>query len=616
MLLVGASPAQGSRVIAMIRSDDQEPPKRPNVPVSLRSLGKQNSLDWSVLRQYVASLLNKHEAAPAPGAHQPGKMTYITKQSWDQKWTAVQTYFKEAERVPGSKSMLKRVWKLEVRLKERRAKTHSKCDTCSDISGQLERLVGCNTDESKRHRTFLFRQAEEHEAYHLGARSVLDEAGLQAIVNPRYIWTIMVDAATQRNFELPKFQFRPPKCFTGRPFWSFKLMASYVYGNGFYPFLVHDSQFYGANLTWTVLWLTLTALYEKHGYWPKVIHIQLDNTKGENKNETMVAIAAWLAGTKVQQVRVFFLPVGHTHILIDHVFGIITVGLRRVELLTPLDLMQNIDASMAKNSVYQAKPTRWIHCLWDFKRWVKAQMPLHKLGRLFDGEIQDEHGRYRGMFDYIFNRDPDDFALLQYRERCSFPYLPENGSCKTIKSVATTPPALQEIKPKEKWFTMNNNTIDGTILLCMKYARSVYSLAGRQLIVNQWKAIFDNVPSIISLLQPEHRLAFKHFTNDAIPRLLAPGAAAGVDETPESFDYEEWKRAFSSFRSTPLAFDPVISTQQTEAQFRNVQQGYLATLGHGTPTLGSTTHSRMAPVILGAFVLAKTENIGVRLFAV
>ena len=34
-------------------------------------------------------------------------------------------------------------------------------------------------------------------------------------------------------------------------------------------------------------------------------------------------IAAWIAGTKVQQVRVFFLPVGHTHILIDHIFRVL-----------------------------------------------------------------------------------------------------------------------------------------------------------------------------------------------------------------------------------------------------------------------------------------------------
>ena len=33
-------------------------------------------------------------------------------------------------------------------------------------------------------------------------------------------------------------------------------------------------------------------------WWPKIIHIQLDNTKVENKNEVMVMIAAWMAVTK------------------------------------------------------------------------------------------------------------------------------------------------------------------------------------------------------------------------------------------------------------------------------------------------------------------------------
>ncbi len=68
-----------------------------------------------------------------------------------------------------------------------------------------------------------------------------------------------------------------------------------------------------------------------------------------------------------------FLMVGHTHVIIDHIFGVVTVGLRRKELLTPEDLEQNINASLTANPQYMAKPVRKLHCLWDFKAKTGAK---------------------------------------------------------------------------------------------------------------------------------------------------------------------------------------------------------------------------------------------------
>ena len=117
----------------------------------------------------------------------------------------------------------------------------------------MDAVRGVNTEEARRIREFNCKAQCEHDTMHLGSRSVLDEAGLMAFVDPRSLWCILADAATCRNFLLPKFKFRAPKCLNGRPFWSYKLMATYAYGYGFSPFLVHNSQNMGANLTWTVL---------------------------------------------------------------------------------------------------------------------------------------------------------------------------------------------------------------------------------------------------------------------------------------------------------------------------------------------------------------------------
>ena len=614
-LLMGVSPSVSDRAIASVKAELAPPPVVPSL-ISTRDTAKQVSLDFALTRSYVASLINKHEADPAPGAHQPGRMTHITKQTWKQKWDNMTTYFADAERVPGSKSMLKRAWKLETRLKERRAKTHSKCNICAMISAALERLTGKNSQSAQTERRHLLRLMKEHDANHLAAREVLDEAGLMSMVQPRAMWTILVDAATQRNFELPKFQFRPPKCFTGRPFWSFKLMACYVYGSGFYPFLIHDSQKYGANLTWTVIWLTLSALYAERGYWPKIIHIQLDNTKGENKNEVMVMISAWMAGTKVQQVRVFFLPVGHTHILIDHIFGIITVGLRRVELLTPEDLMANIDGSMARNPIYSAKPTQWLHCLFDFTSWAKSELQLNPLSRLFDGEIQDEDGNYNGMFDLLFTRDSKDIALLQYREHCSHPYLPTTGPCLTIKKLPLFPPKLQEIKPRAAWAFQGSNHISSTITLCCQFARTLYDQSHKTFFCETWNKVFNDVPEIIGLLKPGLQLRFEYFTNDCIPRLQH--GPVFDEHTPQTdLDYDEWKRRYGAFRAEPLAFDPVISSQQSVADYKRNREIWLASRTLGGPTVAVASTTGSSGVLLGSFVIAApSATDGVSLFSI
>ena len=109
----------------------------------------------------------------------------------------------------------------------------------------------------------------------------------------------------------------------------------------------------GANLMWTAVWMTINAMHAHYGFLPDELHLQLDNTSGENKNETMVAIAAWLtAAGYFKRVRVFFLMVGHTHIIIDQIFGVITKYIKGRELLDVPALRNAIDATLVKNPQY------------------------------------------------------------------------------------------------------------------------------------------------------------------------------------------------------------------------------------------------------------------------
>ena len=81
---------------------------------------ERRSHDFNMLSAYVRSLRNKHEMQPAPGAvtnrSSPGDITFMSKTTWREKWAACERYFRSSpdEYIPGSQSMLKRVWKVRA----------------------------------------------------------------------------------------------------------------------------------------------------------------------------------------------------------------------------------------------------------------------------------------------------------------------------------------------------------------------------------------------------------------------------------------------------------------------------------------------------------------------
>ena len=139
---------------------------------------------------------------------------------------------------------------------------------------------------------------------------------------------------------------------------------------------------------------------------PRELWLQLDNTGKENKNETMRAICSWLCATfKFERVTVFFLIKGHTHVIIDQIFGVITTHIKHMEILVPSVLQEQIDAVLAKvkNQSYQAKPTRFQHCLFDFKKLVAdlgGSIPLH--GLCNRKGYSDGLGDFKGLHEFVF----------------------------------------------------------------------------------------------------------------------------------------------------------------------------------------------------------------------
>jgi len=602
----------------------------PTCARTARDALEEVKLAEAMISQYIWSLLLKHECNPVPGAAR-SKETSLPKKTWTHKWQAYEQYFRStnpAAPVPGSRKLFIRLWKANKALIERQTLTHAKCSICSKIDKALDELLGNNTDDAVDHRRKLYKLLMEHEREHLADRSVLDEAGFLAYTNPRRIWTIILDAATQRNFELPKFSFRVPKKFGTFVPWKFTLMGAYAYGFGFIPYLIHDSVKHGANVTCTVLWDLLCRMYDVHGTWPELLHLQLDNCSGDNKNLTVFAFAAWLvASGRVKQVRLFFLQVGHTHVIIDQIFGVITKGLKRHEIALPQVLLDNIDDTLENNPQYQPHKSVWLRTLFDFAAWATDELKVPRNGNLghFTSltKAQDDEGDYSGLYDFLFTQSGKYMVHMQYRERIFHPYWPSNDDgVQVIGKLPSKPPELAPMLSPKKYLESSGSDFYGTITVAKQYLRSLRSNAERLKFGEDWKDIINTIKIDASLMLPQYRVQFRHF--ELVVPLLRGPADGGGNWVPDSdqglLDDEEnwikWKLEYCGIRTSRFAYDPVVSSAQSKAQYQAAKfQFQKKSMEVEGPTSEPTTK-----VFLGHKLLCRNPNSvsgsGVELFCV
>ena len=173
-----------------------------------------------------------------------------------------------------------------------------------------------------------------------------------------------------------------------------------------------------------------------------------------------------------------------THVIIDHIFGVVTVGLRRKEKMLPDDLVQSINASLAANPQYMAKPVEFLHCLWDFKKWCHDQMKPVSIDRLFKGNVQDEYGTYNGMYDLLFTHGSASQgsrtlkAVMKYREHVTHPWLPEaSHGVLVITAMPVSVPEFQQLKPYSMWAMDGSKNVRDTILICVSTLRARFKRA-------------------------------------------------------------------------------------------------------------------------------------------
>ncbi len=90
-----------------------------------------------------------------------------------------------------------------------------------------------------------------------------------------------------------------------------------------------------SNVSVEVLQRTLKAEEKRRQRLPDILHLQLDNCAGSNKNTYLFAYLAWLVERGVfKAVYVSFLPVGHTHNGPDRISSRISNAVRRTNIYT------------------------------------------------------------------------------------------------------------------------------------------------------------------------------------------------------------------------------------------------------------------------------------------
>ena len=286
---------------------------------------------------------------------------------------------------------------------------HSHCDECNRLKDGIK-MFSALPEKCREFKDEL----KDHKLNVAIERQEMDDAAARSILSPWEVLTIQVDAATQSNFMLPRVAGTRTK---GSAAWTRlkqKLFGTFAFGAGARIWLVPPCIKAGADLTITIVHLAVqAALEQKGGVLPQELHLQLDNTSGDNKNEAMVLYAAWLVETgQVLRVRLFFLPKGHTHILIDQLFGRITVGCRGKTIPTVADLLLVITDQMSKPGArkYAFKSAESLQHTWNWTVFLKSA-GRHKIGGMNTSEFN-----YGGYHDILITADSEGKARFRCRQ--------------------------------------------------------------------------------------------------------------------------------------------------------------------------------------------------------
>jgi hypothetical protein len=226
----------------------------------------------------------------------------------------------------------------------RRHLLFTKCSFCVN-----KRAIKWDRTKTVEERDAAVADLVKHYEWIVAERAGERQRAIYSVQNPDKRLVIAQDATSMLTFGYPAFA----ECTKEDTAYRLKphLMVDVVYGEGVW---VYDSlqHIYGdPNFTIECLQRTLKHVETVRGVLPPALDIHLDNSTRENKNNAVFDWAAWLVERGAfKEIRISFLPVGHTHNLPDQVNSRLSIACRFREIRTRAELI-----SVLQNC-YQPKP--------------------------------------------------------------------------------------------------------------------------------------------------------------------------------------------------------------------------------------------------------------------
>lgn len=201
----------------------------------------------------------------------------------------------------------------------------------------------------------------------------------------------------------------------------------------------------GPNLVCTVLLLTIVAHVSLGRPLGRRLHLQLDNTTAENKNNTLLGFVALLVAWGVfEGATVFFLPVGHTFNELDSAFSPLITAMHATVIPTISSMLAVIGSVL---SVKRIRVVRNLPHLWDFSAYLAQHM--HHLGGFATSQQSS------GMHEFNFSRDAEGRVRMHARQSSqASTWFPEGEGdlvFKTVQNRSVAPP-IAEIGTDSSWY--------------------------------------------------------------------------------------------------------------------------------------------------------------------
>ena len=202
------------------------------------------------------------------------------------------------------------------------SKRFSKCNHCVRLKTLIRQSVGMRKDYWKK-------QHEEHNEWQMRERKKMAKH-VQKATNPatkhKYM-VIEMDNMDNLKTHLPQMP-REPKELDKKARLTTHITGVHIPGDSrpFRCYTWHDRFPTGSD---TVLTLLLKVLGDLEGPHPETLYLHLDNCWRENKNKYLLSLTHLLVAKGIfKKIKICFLPVGHTHNIVDQVFSRFSIALQ------------------------------------------------------------------------------------------------------------------------------------------------------------------------------------------------------------------------------------------------------------------------------------------------